>query len=61
MRRHSLRTEARVTAHHEQKRVRLRLGIDIWALTAGEARHLADRLHDTADELTHPPQEDSNG
>jgi len=52
MRRLPLRAESRATAHHEHKRVRLQLGSDIWALTAGEARHLADQLHDAADKLT---------
>lgn len=51
MRRHPLRAESRVTPQHNGKRVRLRIGTDLWTLTAGEARHLADQLHDAADQL----------
>lgn len=51
MRRHPLRAEAHATAQHDEKRVRLRIGADLWTLTAGEARDLADQLHDAADQL----------
>ncbi|MHD0278843.1 hypothetical protein [Rhodococcus aetherivorans] len=51
MRRHPLRAEAKVTAQHDEKRVRLRIGTDLWTLTAGEAHDLADRLHDAAEAL----------
>lgn len=55
MKRLQRRAEWRVTHNPSEKRVLLRLGMDVWSLTTGEATDLADRLVDHAEQLQEKP------